>query len=368
MTDIKFAGPWITEVEKEYVNHMMSTGWDNYEYVEKFESEFAKWHNRKYCLMTPCGTHAVHLILLALGIKEGDEVIAPDCTWTGSVAPITYVGAKPIFADINEDDWCLSADSVISRINENTKAIIVVDLYGNMTNMTKLEKISKDYGIPLIEDAAEALGSKYKNIRAGKFGIAGIHSFHRTKTITSGEGGALLLDDDSIYERAKFLRDHGRSSTIPYYTIEATPKYMPSNFQASLAYAQFTRIEELISRKRTLLHTYKNELKNIDGLQLNLENDDVYNGGWLVSLVFDKKYNLKSKNVMSELKKQNIPSRPFFYPLSSLPAYKKYNSGSSQENPNAYNISERAICLPSHYEVTSEQIKMITEKIKDFVK
>lgn len=250
------AGPWITDHEKSVVSEMMSNGWDNYHYVEKFEPKIAKWHNRKYALMTPCCTHAIHLLLLSLGIKEGDEVIVPECTWTGSVAPITYQNAIPIFADI-DDNWCLSVETIKKKITKKTKAILVVDLYGNMPDMSEIQELADDNDIFLIEDSAEALGSKYYNVRAGKFGIGSVHSFHRTKTLTTGEGGLLLLDDEELYLRAKFLRDHGRSTENPYYVLEPAPKYMPSNLQAALALAQFDRIDELVNRKRDILNTYK---------------------------------------------------------------------------------------------------------------
>lgn len=367
MKKIEMSNPWVTNFEKEIVADMMENGWNNYDYVEKFEPEFAKWHNRKYCLMTPCCTHAIHLLLLALGINRGDEVIVPECTWTATAAPVTYLNATPVFADINPDNWCLDPLSVVKKISKKTKAIMVVDLFGNMPEMDALEKISKDYNIPLIEDAAEALGSKYKGVRAGKFGVGGVHSFHRTKTITSGEGGALLLDNDKLYERAKFLRDHGRSSTIPYFTLESTPKYMPSNLQASMAWAQFQRIDELISRKQYLLHRYKKNLENVSDIQLNIETDEVENGVWATSLVFGKSHNMKKLDAIEKLKKLNIPSRPFFYPLSSLPAYEKYKTGSKNENPNAYDISDRSITLSCDYALTDEQIDYISEGIKKII-
>ena len=257
------AGPWITDLERSVVDDMMQNGWDNYEYVHKFESSFAEWHDRKYCLMTTCCTHAIHLLLIALKIDENSEVIIPECSWTGSVAPVIYQRAKPVFVDIDEETWCLDPDSVRESITEHTRAIISVDLHGNIPKMEELESISKEYNIPLIDDSAEALGSTYKGTRAGKFGIGGVHSFHRTKTLATGEGGVLLLDDEELFERAKFLRDHGRSSKIPYWILEATPKYMPSNLQASLAYAQFQRIDELIDRKRYFLHSYKERLADI---------------------------------------------------------------------------------------------------------
>ncbi|MBB14534.1 pyridoxal-5'-phosphate-dependent protein [Candidatus Poribacteria bacterium] len=364
MRSIQMAGPWITEHEKKTVVEMMECGWDNYDYVEKFEPAFAAWHDRKYCLMTSCCTHAIHLLLLSLGIEEGDEVIVPECTWTATAAPVTYQKATPVFADINHEDWCLDPQSVERKITGKTKAIIVVDLYGNMPAMDSLQVISKKYDIPLIEDAAEALGSKYKGIRAGKFGLGAVHSFHRTKTITTGEGGALLLDEGELYQRAKFLRDHGRSAEIPYHILEAAPKYMPSNLQASLGLAQFQRVCELVERKRYLLHRYKENLLDIEDLAFNVETDEVYNGAWATTIVFGKSHKMTKQKAIEKLAVLNVPARPFFYPLSSLPAYKHYKTGSREENPNAYDISSRGITLSCHYKLTDKQIDFMCEAVR----
>lgn len=361
------AGPWITDTEKRAVCDMMENGWENYDYVEKFEAAFAKWHGRKYCLMTPCCTHAIHLLLLGLGIKEGDEVIVPECTWTATAAPVVYQKAIPVFADIDPVNWCLDPESVESNITNRTKAIIVVDLYGNMPDMDALKSISKKYDIPLIEDAAEALGSTYKGTRAGKFGIGSVHSFHRTKTIVTGEGGALLIDDNKLYERTKFLRDHGRSTELPYYTMEVTPKYMPSNLQASLAWAQFQRIDELVERKRYIFHRYKTKLNKINDLQLNIDSDEIKNGAWATSIVFGKSHKLRKIKAIEKLALYNVPARPFFYPLSSLPAYKKYNTCYKEKNPNSYCISDRGITLASHYNLTNNQIDLICKSIKNII-
>src|SRR3989344_4307571 len=209
-SEIRMSDPWITAHERRVVADMMKNGWKSYEYVEKFQKEFAAYHGRKYGIMTPNCTTAIHLLLLALGIKDGDEVILPECTWTGSSAPVTYVRALPVLCDIEASTWCLDPKSVERRITPKTKAIIAVDLFGNMPDMEALEKIAKQHKLFLIEDAAEALGTVYKGKKAGKFGIGSVFSFHRTKTLTTWEGGMLLLDDKKIYERAMFLRDHGR--------------------------------------------------------------------------------------------------------------------------------------------------------------
>lgn len=365
------AGPWITDVERRIVEDALTKeAWyeKRYFYVEKFEKEFAEYHNRKYGLMTPNCTQAIYLILYALGIKNDDEVIVPDCTWTGSMAAINFFGAKPVFCDVNEKNWCINPESMEKKINEKTKAIIAVDLYGNMPDMDRLKEISERYGIPLIEDSAESLGSKYKGMPAGKFGVASVFSFHSTKTITSGEGGIVLLNDDELYKKAKFIRDCGRSEKEPYKVTESSLKHMPSNPQAALVYAQFTRLNEIIEKKRWILHKYKEELSDFSDLQFNEESEEVYNGVWATSMVWGKKYNLTKEKMMQELGKLNLPSKPFFYPLSSLPAYAKYKTGSKEENPVSYDISSRGITLPAALILTEDDIKEYCNGIKQILR
>ena len=203
MTKMEMSAPWVSDEDIEIVLDALKNGWygkDAYKYVELFEKKFAEFHNRSFALMTPNCTSALHLILKAIGVSKDDEVIAPDVTWIGSVAGITYQGAKTVFADVDCNSWCLSAKTIEKRITNKTKAVIVVGLYGNMPEWDEIQKLCGEKNIYLIEDAAESLGSRYKDIRSGKFGIASTFSFHRTKTMTTGEGGALLIDDK------KFIR------------------------------------------------------------------------------------------------------------------------------------------------------------------
>ena len=332
--------------------------------VDELEEELASYYQTEYAVTCTSGTAALHGCLVALDLQPESEIITTSVADIGIVIPIMYENLIPVFADIDPDNWCLDPASVREKITDKTKAIIVVDLYGNMPDMDALEAISKEYDIPLIEDAAEALGSTYKGVRAGKFGVGGVHSFHRTKTIATGEGGVLLLDDNELFQRAKFLRDHGRSPENAYYTIEATPKYMPSNLQASMAWAQFQRIDELVSRKRYLLHRYKDNLSDIRDLQFNMETDDLVNGVWATTMVFGVSHGIKKLDAIERLAKLDVPARPFFYPLSSLPAYEHYETGSKDENPNAYNVSERGITLACDYNLTDEQIDFICDGIR----
>lgn len=372
-SNIYMAGPSITELEINTVLDMMKTGWYEhpYDYVEKFQKEFAEYHNRKYALMTPNCTSAIHLLLIALGVGEGDEVIVPDCTWIASAAPVTYQKAVPVFCDIDRRNWCLDAEKLEQLITERTKAIIMVDLFGNMPNIEKIEEISTKYGIPIIEDAAEALGSEYKGVKAGKYGIGSVFSFHRTKTLTTGEGGMLLTDDDELYEKCAIYRDHGRRKDGPtYYNYEIGYKYMPSNLAAAIGYAQFQRIEDLLKIKRDILKRYKANFVKYQGIQLNDEPDYVVNGCWSPAIVFDKKYGLEKADIIKRMEKQGYPCRPFFYPLSSLPAFEKYVQGRDyvKRNVNAYDLSNRGINPPCAMNLTNEQIDEYCEALLKIVR
>ena len=362
LNSIKMCGPSITDHEKYIVSKMMDDGWDSYQYVEEFERRFAEWHSRKYCLMTPCCTHAIHLGLLGLSIGKDDEVIVPECTWTGSTAPVTYVGAKPVFVDVSKDNWCVDTKSIQNAITTKTKAIIAVDIYGNMPNYVELQEICDKHNITLIEDAAEALGSSLNKIKAGKFGKFSVHSFHRTKTITTGEGGALLTDDEELYKRCKFLRDHGRSESIAYLILEATPKYMPSNLMGALACAQLDRIDDLVATKKSIASQYSQNLR-ASGLNIVIteDKDTLQNGCWATTVVIGEEY-FDSEKLISDLWNESIPIRPFFRPLSSMPAYKKYRGEESKPIISEY-LYQKGITLPSHYDLDKEHIDFISEKI-----
>ena len=375
---IDMAGPDITQHEIDVVVDAMKTGWHEkpYYYVEKFQTEFAKYHNRKFAIMTPNCTTAIHLLLSCLGIGDGDEVIAPECTLVASVAPLSYLKAKPVFCDIDKENWCSDSVSIEESITDKTKAIIVVDLFGNMPHMDKIINISKKYDIPLIEDAAEALGSKYKGIRAGKFGIGSVFSFHRTKTLTTGEGGMLLLDDEELYKKCMIWRDHGRDAALPphmrnpntkmYFNEYVTYKYMPFNLQAAVGYAQFQRIDELVGRKRYQLEFYRNELSDIENLKFNEESDIVYNGAWITSMIIGKSYNIDKETFISKMSKIDIPIRPFFYPLSMLPPFNiKENE---YKNPNSYDVSNRGVNLPGSARLNDDDMKFICDGIRKVLK
>jgi len=368
LKNIEMAGPWFSQLEKKYVNEALEHGWygkNAYKFCHLFEDAFAKFCKRKFALMTTNCTSAIHLGLAAKKISEKDEVIVPECTWIGSCAGVIYQRSKIVFADIEQSNWCLSAKTIEPKITEKTKAIIVVNLYGNMAEWDQIKKLADKYNLIIFEDAAESIGSTYKNIPSGKFGDASFFSFHRTKTLCTGEGGMLVTDDKKLFERAKFLRDHGRQPGS-YFTEEVAYKYMPFNLQAALGYGQLQRVNELVEKKRKILFFYKKYLKDLDDIQLNYENNYIKNSAWCSTLVLGKSYKITFDEIKKKLEKKNLPVRNFFFPLSSLPAF-KLKSKYKLLNPNAYSISKKGINLPSALNLEEEDIKYYCKNLIDIL-
>lgn len=370
MERIPVAGPWITQKEIDYVTDAVTNAWYSNAniYHDRFEKAFATYVGRKYAISLPSCTSGLHLALLSLGVGIGDEVIVPDITWIATSAPISYVGATPVFADIDELSWCLSAESFAERITPKTKAVIIVDLYGNMPDMDAILEIAEKHGIAVIEDAAEAIGSEYKGRKAGSFGDVSTFSFHGSKTLTTGEGGMLVTDREDIYQRCLFLRDHGRDpQSKMFWNTEVAYKYKMSSMQAALGLAQLERIEELINRKREVFAWYKKCLKDLDILNLNHEAEHTKNTYWMVTVVWDKKLGLTKEELIKGLKGRNIDARPFFYPLSSLPAYQDLKHESKPNNKVAFRISGFAVNLPSALNMTEENVKLVAYSLASFM-
>src|SRR3989304_2109034 len=259
MEQIPIAGPWITQREIDYVTDAVTHAWyaNANIYHERFQKAFADYLGVRFAISLPSCTSAIHLSLLALGVGAGDEVIVPDITWIASAAPITYVGATPVFADIDPKTWCLSAESLEECITSKTKAVIPIDLYGNMPDMDGIRDVAKRRSIAIIEDAAEAIGSEYRGKKAGSFGDTGVFSFHGSKTLTTGEGGMLVTDREDVYQRVLVLRDHGRQpGDKMFLNTEIAYKYKMSSMQAALGLGQLEGIDELVPRKRQIFSWY----------------------------------------------------------------------------------------------------------------
>jgi perosamine synthetase len=363
---ILYTKPSITELEVRYATDAAREGWGErcYEYIGRFENAFKAHLGASYAIATSSCTGALHLGLAALGIGEGDEVILADTNWIASAAPIVHLGATPVFVDILPDSWCLDPARVEAAITPRTKAILAVHLYGNLCDLSALLAIGRRHGIPVVEDAAEAIGSVYHGRRAGSLGAFGSFSFHGTKTLTTGEGGMFVTSDAALYERVLTLSNHGRarSQTKQFWPDTVGFKYKMSNLQAAMGCAQMERIDELVGRKRAILQRYRELIQGLPGVAINPEPAGTVNGAWMPTLVFAPGLGVTRERLQAAFAADNIDARVFFYPLSSLPSF-----GGGPGAPRAADIAGRAINLPSFHDITDTEQQRVIALVRSVV-
>jgi len=361
---IHYTKPSITELEISYATDAAANGWGDrcYEYIYRFEEAFKAHLGVQYAIATSSCTGALHMGMAALGIGPGDEVILADTNWIATAAPIVHLGATPVFVDILPDTWCIDPSLAEKAITPRTKAIIAVHLYGNLCNMDELLAIGKKHGIPIIEDAAEAIGSVYHGRRAGSMGIFGTFSFHGTKTLTTGEGGMFVTNDPGLYEHVLTLSNHGRSpkETKQFWPKIVGFKYKLSNIQAAIGCAQMERIDELINRKRNILNYYRENICILPGVSINTESLNTKIGAWMPNIVFSPRTGVTIDILQKLFSKDEIDARVFFYPLSELPMFNQHC-----ENFYAKDIPKRAINLPSYHDITQEEQNRVVDIIRE---
>jgi len=369
MESIPVSGPSITQKEIDYVVDAVKNAWYGQAnlYHERFEKTFADYVGRRYAIALPSCTSALHLSLLALNVGISDEVIVPDVTWIATAAPCKYVGATPVFADIDNKSWCISLEALKACVTARTKVIIVVDLYGNMPDMDALLAFADARGIAVVEDAAEALGSEYKGRKAGSFGITSVFSFHGSKTMTTYEGGMLVTDSKELYERVLFLRDHGRyPGDVSFYNHEIAYKYKMSSMQAALGLAQLERVQELVAYKRQIFDWYRRRLVDMEGVTLNYQAPEISNSYWMVTMLLDSSFGVEKEALRQSLKEYHVATRPFFYPLSSLPAYAGMEQAllAQKRNKVGYGISAYGINLPCSLKIDERQVDYVVASLR----
>jgi len=360
---IPYTKPSITELEVRYATDAATNGWGEqcYEYIERFEKVFSEHLGVKYAVATSSCTGALHMGMAALGIGPGDEVILADTNWIATASPIIHLGAKPVFVDILSDTWCIDPELAEAAITLRTKAIVAVHLYGNLCDMDRLLAIGEKYNIPIIEDSAEAIGSIWYGRRAGSMGSFGAFSFHGSKTITTGEGGMFVTNDEDLYKTVLTLSNHGRAieQTKQFWPDMVGFKYKMSNIQAAIGCAQLERAHELINQKRQIFYLYREQLKSINNLVMNPESPGIQNGYWMPTIVFDAQTGITREILSQAFFNEKIDARNFFWPLSSLPMF-----STQEKNVNSYSIPSRAINLPSFHNISITEIEKVVNVIK----
>jgi perosamine synthetase len=357
MKRIYYTKPSITDLEVRYASDAAANGWGEhcYDYIHRFQQAFRSHIGVPYALATSSCTGALHMGLAALGIGPGDEVVIGDVNWIASVAPVVHLGAKPVLVDVRPDTWCIDAEKVESAIGPKTKAIIAVHLYGNLCDMDALLAIGARHGIPIVEDAAEAIGSAWRGKRAGTMGAFGTFSFHGSKTVTTGEGGMLVTNDETFYSRVSTLSNHGRApgETRHFWPDVVGFKYKMSNIQAAIGCAQMERVEELIAAKRHIFQRYADRLADMP-VSMNPEPAGTVNGYWMPTIVVNDDVRFDRDALLEEFKANGIDARAFFWPLSMLPMF-----APQPANKISYGLYARAMNLPSYHDMDDQALDTI---------
>ena len=361
-TPIAYTRPSITELEQRYAADAVATGWGAqcYDYLHRFEAAFAERLDSAHAIATSSCTGAMQMGLAALGIGAGDEVILADTNWIATVSPIRHLGAAPVFVDIDPVSWCISPEAARAAITPRTRAIVATHLYGNLCDLDALKALADAHGLALIEDAAEALGSSWQGRPAGSFGAFSTFSFHGTKTMTTGEGGAFVTSDRALYERVLTLSNHGRrrGQVKQFWPDEIGFKFKMSNVQAAIGCAQLERLDVLVARKRAILAGYRARLAGLNGLAFNPEPPGCINGAWMPTVVFDAGLGINRETLLTAFRAARIDARVFFYPLSQLDMFEAVPT-----NRIAWEIPERAINLPSYHDMTDADQDRVAEVI-----
>lgn len=356
--------------ELKYINEAFSTNWiaplgPN---VDGFETDIQKYLDVKYAAALSSGTAAIHLALILLNVGVGDEVICQSFTFSATANPIIYQGATPVFVDSEKDTWNICpvqlriAIEKRLKIGKKPKAIIPVHLYGMPAKMNEIMEIGLEFDIPIIEDAAEALGSKYNNNFCGTFGKFGVLSFNGNKIITTSGGGALISNDGDAIEKARFLSTQARDTAPHYQHSVIGYNYRMSNISAGIGRGQMEILNDHICKRRKVYDYYKNVLSNLSGIDFLVEPSDSFSNRWLTCIRVDPKKTggVTREDIRLKLASENIESRPFWKPMHLQPVF---SSAPYYGENLAEILFEEGLCLPSGSNLSLQDLSRVSNTI-----
>lgn len=359
--------PHISKNAVKYVTECVKTGWisSSGSYIKTFEENFAKFIGVKHAITTTSGTAALHLALLALGIKKGDEVILPSHTMIASAAAIVYTGATPVLVDVERDTWNMNVSQIENKITKRTKVIMPVHIYGLPVDMDGILKLAKKYKLYVVEDAAESLGAKYHGKMTGSLGTIGCFSFYANKIVTTGEGGMVTTNSDRLAKRLRILKDLAHSTKRRFLHNEIGYNYRMTNMQAALGVAQLEEVKEYIEKKEWMASLYKQKLSKIWGLSLPVENKNTTNVYWMYGILVENSFGITRDELIKKLFEKGVETRTFFIPMHRQPALRKLGLYKGEKYPVSDEIALRGLYLPSGLAITKEQIETVCRIIED---
>ncbi len=355
--------PSLGSKEKENVLECLDSTWisSKGKFISQFENSFSEFIDVKHSAGVCNGTVAIHVALLALGIGEGDEVVVPSFTYIASVNAIKYTGAKAVFIDSNLKTWQIDPTKIEEKITKRTKAIMVVHLYGQPSEMDSILTIAKKHKLFVIEDCAEAFGSLYNGKHVGTFGDIATFSFFGNKTITTGEGGMVATNNSILHEKVFHLKGQGLAKNREYYHDIIGYNYRMTNICAAIGCAQLEKADKLIQKKIEIANWYENKLSNLP-VVFHSQVGNAKHSFWMVSILL--KDSEERNKLRSHLKENGIETRPTFYPVHLMPMY--FEKGLSL--PVAEDLGNRGINLPSYPDLKETDIEFVCNKIKEYYK
>ena len=359
---ISYAGPSVTEDDAEFVKQAVLNGfYENYKhFVQELELTFANYIGVSYAIATPSCTTALHLSLIALGIKPGDEVIVTDLSCVATAFPISYIGATAVFVDVDKDSMCIDPQKIYDAITPRTKAIMIVHYLGHPADMDEILDIANSNNLPVVEDAAAAIGSRYKGKNVGQFGQFAAFSFQGAKVAVSGEGGILVTNDRTLYEKARLAANLGRTDRVClYWSDEIGFKYTMPNLTAALALSQMARIDELVNGKRKIFSQYYAHLASIEQLKVHKEKEGCFSNYCYPAVSLRPGVKQTRAEILKELTNNGIDSRPVQPRMSPMPMFTERYS-----NLVAEHFDKNGFILPSAGRLTPDDIDYVCESIK----
>lgn len=348
--------------EQRYIEEAFKTNWiaplgAN---VDGFEKELAEYVGIGHAAALSSGTAAIHLALKAVGVEKDDIVICQSLTFSATVNPIIYQDAVPVFVDSDKETWNMNPVALRDALEKhpNTKAVLVVHLYGLSANLDEILSICKEYNVPLIEDAAESLGTTYKGKSTGTFGDYGVYSFNGNKIITTSGGGMLVSDNERKISKVRFWATQSRDKARHYQHSEIGYNYRMSNVLAGIGRGQVKVLKERVNKKKYIYEFYKKELDDIEQISFMPENEWNAPNFWLSVIIVD---DIEPIIVMDELEKENIESRPVWKPMHLQPVFSQYEYFGDKI---AETLFDKGICLPSDTKMTDDDLLRVTNTIK----
>ena len=363
--------PLLSGNEKKYINEAIDTGWISSEgpFVKKFEEQFSSYIGRKNGIAVSNGSAALDIAVKAIGINKGDEVILPTFTIISPAFSIIRQGGIPVLVDSDPITWGMDVAKIEEKITPKTKVILVVHIYGYPVDMDPVIELAKKYKLKIIEDAAEMHGQTYKGKKCGSFGDISIFSFYPNKHITTGEGGMILTDNNDLSEKCKQLRNLCFIPPKRFVHKEMGWNYRMTNLQAALGVAQLEQIDQFIKRKREIGSIYNSLLENIKNIDLMPKSvsyaDNIY---WIYGIMLNINQQKNAEDVINELKKHNIGSRPFFYPMHLQPVFQKMALFQNEKYPEAEKMAEYGFYIPCGLGISNEEINLVAQTLKKILK